>query len=413
MTRIESVRARQILDSRGFPTIEVEVRLDGGAVGVASAPSGASTGIHEAHEKRDGGAAYGGKGVLKAVEGVNTEIDGALRCIDARDQHAVDAALIALDATPNKERLGGNALIATSLAAAYAAANALGIPLYRHLGGLSGDSTPIPMLNVLNGGAHADNNIDIQEFMLVPIGAKTFAEAMRMGSEVYQALKGILKKRGLSTAVGDEGGFAPNLESDEDALKLLVEAIAAAGYEPGGDVALALDVASSEWQKDGAYALPKRGIAMTTAELSDYYAELSDKYPIVSIEDPLSVYDFDGFTAVTERFGKRMMIVGDDLFTTSPARLRMGIERRAANAILVKPNQIGTLSETLSAINLARRAGYRVVLSHRSGETESSAIADIAVAVNAEFLKAGAPARSERTAKYNRVLKIEQELLRR
>jgi len=410
MAIIESVRARQIFDSRGTPTIEAEVGLSSGAIGVASAPSGASTGAHEAHEKRDGGTAYGGKGVLQAIEGVHAEIAPALRGLDARDQRRVDAALLALDGTPNKQRLGGNALIAVSLATAYAAAGALGIPLYRHLGGLVGGSSPIPMLNVLNGGAHADNNIDIQEFMLVPVGAKTFRDAMKMGAEVYQHLKALLKKQGLSTAVGDEGGFAPSLEKDEDALKLLVDAIAAAGYAPGRDVSLAVDAAASEWQRDGGYVLPKRGTALTTAELTDYFRSLSEKYPIVSIEDPLGEEDFDGFAEITAQLGKRAMIVGDDLFTTNPERLSKGILKRAANAILVKPNQIGTLSETLDAINLARSAGYRVVLSHRSGETESSAIADIACAVNAEFLKSGAPARAERTAKYNRVLRIEQEV---
>ncbi len=413
LTRIKSVKARQIFDSRGFPTIEAEVKLEGGAVGVASAPSGASTGIHEAHELRDGGKAYGGKGVSKAVEGVNGKINEALIGICARDQRAVDNALIALDGTANKEKLGGNALIAVSLATAYAASNALGIPLYRHLGGLAASRWPMPMMNVLNGGAHADNNIDIQEFMLVPVGAKSFREAMKMGAEVYQALKGILKARGLSTAVGDEGGFAPNLENDEEALKLLVEAIGAAAYEPGSEVALAIDAASSEWQEKDGYKLPKRGTETSSQGLSDYFADLADKYPIVSLEDPLAEDDFDGFTEITNRIGERVMIVGDDLFTTNPERLQSGIDRGAANAILVKPNQIGTLSETLDAINLARRAGYRVVLSHRSGETESSAIADIAVAVNADYLKSGAPARSERTAKYNRVLKIEEQLDRK
>lgn len=408
--RIESIRARQIFDSRGVPTVEAEVHLACGAVGLCSAPSGASTGASEAHELRDGERAYSGKGVGKAIEAINEKIDPALRDMDASDQRSIDAAMVKLDGTINKEHLGANALIAVSLANAYAAADALGLPLYRYLGGIAGNNTPIPMLNVLNGGAHADNNIDIQEFMLVPIGASNFQEAMSMGAEVYHALKKILQKSGRPTAVGDEGGFAPNLDTDEDALKLLMTAIEQVGLTPGRDVSLAIDVAAGEWQAQGEYLLPKRKIHMTREQLSDYFVQLTEHYPIISLEDPLGEEDFEGFASLTQRIGQNVMIVGDDLFTTNPERLSKGIQLGAANAILIKPNQIGTLSETLDAINLARSSGFRVVLSHRSGETESTAIADIACAVNADFLKSGAPARSERTAKYNRVIRIEEEL---
>jgi len=408
MTIIESVRARQIFDSRGTPTIEAEVRLSSGAIGVASAPSGASTGAHEAHEKRDGGKAYGGKGVLKAIEGIHAEIAPALKGLDARDQRRIDAAMLALDGTANKERLGGNALIAVSLATAYAAANALGIPLYRHLGGLVGGSSPIPMLNVLNGGAHADNNIDIQEFMLVPVGAKTFRDAMKMGVEVYQHLKALLKKQGLSTAVGDEGGFAPNLESNRAALDLILVAIEKAGYKPGEDVALALDVAATEFFKDGAYQFEGKG--QTPEWMAAYYETLIGDYPLVSIEDPLSEDEWQSWVDLTTAIGNRVQIVGDDLFVTNPERLAKGIEIGAANALLVKVNQIGSLTETLDAVETAHRNGYRSMTSHRSGETEDTTIADIAVATNSGQIKTGAPARTERVAKYNQLLRIEEEL---
>lgn len=405
--RIKSIAARQILDSRGQPTLEARVTLTCGAEGVASAPSGASTGAHEAHELRDGGSAYGGRSVERAVAGVNGEICAALTGLDVRDQRGIDAALIALDGTPNKSRLGGNALIAVSLACAVAASKTVGMPLWRYIGGVSGGRCPCPMMNVLNGGAHAANNVDIQEFMLVPVGAASFADAVRMCAETYQALKSVLRERGLSIALGDEGGFAPDLRSDEEALELLMLAIGRAGCIPGKGMAIALDVAASEWADAGEYHLPKRGERRSRKEMIEYFSRLTQNYPIVSLEDPLGEEDFAGFAEITRQLGDSVMIVGDDLFTTNPARLRKGIDACAANAILLKPNQIGTLSETIDAVRIARGAGYRLILSHRSGETESSIIADLACAVNADFLKAGAPARSERTAKYNRVLAIE------
>ncbi len=407
--QIEKVYARQIFDSRGFPTVEACVVLANGTVGCGSVPSGASTGTNEAHERRDGGEAYCGKGVLEAVRSANSELDAALRGMNCLDQHALDMRMIEADGTPEKRRIGANAILAVSLACADASAKALGLPLYRYIGGINGCKLPCPMMNVLNGGAHADNNIDIQEFMLVPVGADSFASAMRMGTECYHALKKILRERGLSTAVGDEGGFAPDLKSDEEALQLLVQAVERAGYRPGEDVALALDVAASEWAQGAKYRLPKRGETLSGDQLQRWLRELAGKYPVISLEDPLGEEDFGGFSAFTEALGGSMMIVGDDLFTTNPARLRRGIAQKAANALLVKPNQIGTLTETLEAVRIAQKAGYRVILSHRSGETESTAIADIAVAVNADFIKSGAPARSERVAKYNRLLAIEAE----
>ena len=407
--KIESIRGLQIFDSRGLPTIEAEVRLENGAVGVGHAPAGASTGSHEAHELRDGGESYGGKGVLKAVQQINGEISDALRGMCADDQQAVDHRLIDLDGTENKSRLGGNALIAVSFAVADAAAKSAKLPLYRWLGGIQAAEMPCPMMNVLNGGKHAGNNIDIQEFMFVPIGAENFAHAMRIGMECYRALKEILSEKKLETAIGDEGGFAPNLGSDIQAMEFLVRAIEHAGWQPGDDVALAIDAAASEWHtgKDAGYFLPKREEPRTREELIEHYAHLADHFPLISIEDPLFEEDFEGFRRITERLGSDVMIVGDDLFTTNFDRLLRGIDESAANAILIKPNQIGTLTETLDTVRLARSAGYQIILSHRSGDTESPALADLAFAVNADYIKSGAPARSERMAKYNRLLRIE------
>lgn len=407
--KIESVRAYQIFDSRGMPTVEAEVRLCCGAVGRGCAPAGASTGSHEAHELRDGGDAYGGKGVLQAVRGVNEEIGPALKGMRADDQLSIDRRMIELDGTENKSRLGGNALIAISFAVADAAANAAKLPLYRWLGGVQAAETPCPMMNVLNGGRHATNNIDVQEFMFVPIGAENFAQAMRMGTECYRALKEILGEKKLETAIGDEGGFAPNLGSDIMALDFMVRAIERAGWTVGDDVALAIDAAANEWVSDGGYYLPRKEEKRTRDQLLEHYVQLAGQFPLISIEDPLGEEDFEGFRILTERLGGDVMIVGDDLFTTNCDRLLRGINEGAANAILIKPNQIGTISETLDAIRLARDAGYRVILSHRSGDTESAALADLAVAVNADFIKSGAPARSERVAKYNRLLRIEAE----
>lgn len=407
--KIETVRAWQIFDSRGTPTIAAEVRLDCGAVGLGTAPSGASTGSHEAKERRDGGPMLDGKAVQAAVHSVNTEIREALQGMDAADQRKIDDRLIELDGTEDKSRLGGNALIAVSLAIADAAARAANLPLYRWLGGVQAQELPCPMLNVLNGGRHADNNLDIQEFMLVPIGAASFAEGMRMGVECYHALKRLLREKGLSAAVGDEGGFAPNLDGDHAALTLLVQAIERAGWKPGDEVALAIDAAASEWIDGDGYRLPKQNRRVSRDALIEHYESLANEFPIVSIEDPLGEEDFEGFRTLTERLGDERMIVGDDLFTTNPVRLLQGARERAANAILIKPNQIGTLSETMDAIRLARQTGYSVILSHRSGDTESSFLADLAVAVNADYLKSGAPARSERLSKYNRLLAIAQD----
>ena len=408
--KIESIHAIQIFDSRGLPTVQAEVRLDDGSVGRGFSPSGASTGAYEAHERRDGGNAFGGKGVSGAVDAINMELLPALKGLCAGDQSAVDARMLEVDGTPNKSRIGANAILAVSMANAEAAALSAHLPLYRWLGGIQAAELPCPMMNVLNGGRHAGNNVDIQEFMLVPIGADNFPEAMRMGVECYHALKELLIERSLTTSVGDEGGFAPDLEGDVQALDLLMQAIERAGWRPGEEVALAIDAAASEWATQGGYLLPKKQERRSREELIERYATLAEKYPLISIEDPLSEEDFDGFRQITDRLGNDVLIVGDDLFTTNANRLIQGISNGAANAILIKPNQIGTLTETLDAIRIARGAGYQVILSHRSGDTESSAIADLAVAVNAEFIKTGAPARSERLAKYNRLLRISEEI---
>ena len=409
--RIAAVRGRQIFDSRGTPTVEAEVYLENGAAAVASVPSGASTGRHEAVELRDGDpAAYGGKSVLKAVRAVNQDLNEALHGLPANDQAAVDDAILRADGTDNKSRLGANATLAVSLACARAAAAAHGLEFYRYLGGAGGVTLPVPMMNILNGGAHADNNVDIQEFMIVPLGAGSFCHAMKMGTEIYAALKAALKSRGLATAVGDEGGFAPSLRDDEQALELLVEAIESAGYRPGADVAIAMDAAASEWTQGDGYRLPKNGQSLTREALIAHFADLAGRFPIFSIEDPLGEDDFEGFARITEQLGARVQIVGDDLFVTNPARLEQGIRSRSANAVLVKPTQIGTLSETIRTVRLAQQHGYRTILSHRSGETEDTSIADIAVALNAGQIKTGAPARTDRVCKYNRLLKIEQTL---
>jgi enolase len=410
VSAIEKIHARQIFDSRGNPTVEVELALRGGAHGRAAVPSGASTGEFEAVELRDGGKAYGGKGVSKAVANVNGEIADEVIGSDAADQQALDDQLIALDGTPNKSRLGANALLGVSLAAAQASAAERGLPLWRHLGGEQADLLPVPMLNVLNGGAHADNKVDFQEFMVVPVGAASFTEAMRVGTEVYHALKATLHDRGLSTAVGDEGGFAPDLPSNESALELLVEAIEKAGWRPGDDVAIALDPAASEFNHDGAYVLAAEGRTLDAAQLSDYWATLAGRYPIVSLEDGMDEEDWDGWKLLTEGLGDKVQLVGDDIFVTNTERLQSGIDSGVANSILIKVNQIGTLSETLAAIALARSAGYSAVMSHRSGETEDVAIADLAVATGVGQIKTGAPSRSERVAKYNQLLRIEEAL---
>ena len=408
MADIIHVMAREILDSRGNPAVEAEVFLDDGARGVAGVPSGASTGVHEAHELRDGGDRYLGKGVLKAVENVNEEIADELAGFEADDQRLIDQALIKLDGTENKSRLGANAILGVSIAAAKAAAESAGLPLYRYVGGPNAHVLPVPMMNILNGGSHADSGVDVQEFMIAPIGAESFSEALRQGTEVYHALKNVIKDKGLSTGLGDEGGFAPSVESTKAALDLIVDAIKKAGFEPGKDVALALDVASSEFFKDGKYHF--EGGEHTAEEMAKVYEELVAKYPIVSIEDPLQEDDWEGYTKLTEALGDKVQIVGDDFFVTNPARLQEGIDKKAANALLVKVNQIGTLTETFDAVELAHRNGYRTMMSHRSGETEDTTIADLAVALNCGQIKTGAPARSERVAKYNQLLRIEQEL---
>jgi len=410
VTLIEDIIGREILDSRGNPTVEVEVELISGARGRAAVPSGASTGAHEAVELRDGDARYGGKGVAQAVANVNEEIRDAVVGVDATDQRGLDGILVALDGTDNKARLGANALLGVSLAAAKAVAEENGLPLYRYVGGANAHVLPVPMLNVLNGGAHADSNVDVQEFMLVPLGAVSFAEALRWGAETYHALKSLLKGRGLSTALGDEGGFAPDLPSNEEALRLLLEAIEHAGYKVGDEIALALDVASTEIFADGVYTLAGEGRKFSAPEFSDYLADLCDRYPIVSIEDGMAEDDWDGWRALTDRLGTRIQLVGDDLFVTNTERLAEGIERGVANSVLVKVNQIGTLSETFDTVALATRAGYTSVMSHRSGETEDATIADLAVATNCGQIKTGAPARSDRVAKYNQLLRIEEHL---
>jgi enolase len=407
---IEAVSALEVLDSRGNPTVSVTVRA-GGALGTAIVPSGASTGVHEAVELRDGdGRRFGGKGVLKAVHNVNQELGHAVVGLDVLDQAGIDQAMIELDRSDNKGRLGANAILGVSLAAARAAAAATGQPLYRYLGGAQARLLPLPMANVLNGGAHADNNLDLQEFMICPVGPPTFAEAIRAVAEVYQALKKVLHERKLATAVGDEGGFAPELESNEEALELLVDAIGKAGYQPGAEVAIALDPAASEFFRDGRYELAGEGRTLDPSQLVDLYAQWADRYPIVSIEDGMAEDDWDGWALLTEKLGEKLQLVGDDLFVTNVKRLQEGIDRGVANSILVKVNQIGTLTETLDTIDLARGADYSAVISHRSGETEDSTIADLAVATGVGMIKTGAPARSERVAKYNRLLAIEAEL---
>ncbi len=414
MSTISSIRARQILDSRGNPTVEVEVALESGARGLAAVPSGASTGEFEAVELRDGGSAWGGKGVSRAVDNVNGEIAAALTGARAAEQSALDRTMIELDGTPNKGRLGANALLGVSLAAAKAAAMDSGQPLYLYLAELYGGGQPtllpVPMMNVLNGGAHADNSVDFQEFMVVPAGASTFSECLRVGAEVYHALKKSLHAKGLSTAGGDEGGFAPDLDSNEAALQAVLDGVEAAGYEPGSDVFIALDPATSEVFEDGAYVLEHEGRSLSPEEMATYWADASARYPIVSIEDGMDEEDWDGWKLLTEQLGERVQLVGDDLFVTNPERLRRGIELGVGNSILVKVNQIGTLTETLEAIRTARDAGYTAVISHRSGETEDTTIADLAVATGAGQIKTGAPSRSDRVAKYNRLLRIEQEL---
>nr|WP_199345863.1 phosphopyruvate hydratase [Corynebacterium diphtheriae] len=402
------VFAREILDSRGNPTVEAEVFLDDGSHGVAGVPSGASTGVHEAHELRDGGERYLGKGVLNAVNNVNEEIADAIAGAEADDQRLIDRAMIALDGTENKSRLGANAILGVSIAVAKAAAESAGLPLYRYIGGPNAHVLPVPMMNIVNGGAHADSGVDVQEFMIAPIGAESFSEALRMGAEVYHSLKSVIKSKGLSTGLGDEGGFAPSVESTKAALDLIVEAIEKAGFKPGADIALALDVASSEFYKDGKYHF--EGGEHTAEEMAKVYEQLIAEYPIVSIEDPLQEDDWEGYTALTAAIGDKVQIVGDDFFVTNPARLKEGIEKKAANALLVKVNQIGTLTETFDAVDLAHRNGYRTMMSHRSGETEDTTIADLAVALGCGQIKTGAPARSERVAKYNQLLRIEQQL---
>ena len=408
MAAIIELNAREILDSRGNPTVEVEVLLEDGAVGRAAVPSGASTGVHEAHELRDGEDRYLGKGVQKAVRAVLEEIEDAIIGLEAEDQRLVDKTMIELDGTDNKSRLGANAILGVSMAVAKAAAESAGLDLFRYVGGPNGHILPVPMMNILNGGAHADSGVDVQEFMIAPIGAPTFKEALRVGAEVYHALKKVIKDKGLSTGLGDEGGFAPSVDSTKAALDLIVEAIEAAGYKLGDDVALALDVASSEFFKDGKYHF--EGGEHTAEEMAAVYADLVENYAIVSIEDPLQEDDWEGYTTLTAQIGDKVQIVGDDFFVTNPKRLAEGIEKKAANALLVKVNQIGTLSETFEAVAMAHNAGYKSMMSHRSGETEDTTIADLAVGLNCGQIKTGAPARSERVAKYNQLLRIEEYL---
>jgi enolase len=408
VAEIVAVIAREILDSRGNPTVEVEVALEDGSLGRAAVPSGASTGAFEAAERRDGGQRYLGKGVLEAVAAVEDRIAPEVEGIEASEQRLIDQIMIDLDATPNKSELGANAILGVSLAVARAAAESADLPLFRYIGGPSAHVLPVPMMNILNGGAHADTGVDIQEFMIAPIGAEDFNTALRMGAEVYHALKGVLKKRGLATGLGDEGGFAPDLPNNREALDLIGEAVEAAGLGLGSDIALALDVASTEFFADGAYTF--EGASRTSAEMAEYYATLLDAYPLVSIEDPLAEDDWEGWVDLTTAVGDRVQLVGDDLFVTNPVRLADGIERAAANSLLVKVNQIGSLTETLDAVALAHRSGYTCMMSHRSGETEDTTIADLAVATDCGQIKTGAPARSERVAKYNQLLRIEEEL---
>ncbi|WP_350344207.1 phosphopyruvate hydratase [Proteinivorax tanatarense] len=411
MTEIIEVYGREVLDSRGNPTVEVEVVLDSGALGRAIVPSGASTGAYEAVELRDGNKGrYLGKGVEKAVDNINNIIAPALEGADALEQTAIDKSLMELDGTDNKGKLGANAILGVSMAVAKAAAEALGVPLYKYLGGVNACDLPVPMMNILNGGSHADNNVDIQEFMIMPVGAKTFKEALRMGTEIFHNLKAVLNEKGLGTGVGDEGGFAPNLSSNEEALSVIMDAIERAGYKPVEDIRLALDVAATEIYKDGKYHLDGEGVIKSTSELIDFYEDLANKYPIISIEDGLSEDDWDGWVEMQKRLGDKLQIVGDDLFVTNTERLAKGIEIKSGNSILIKLNQIGTITETLEAIEMAKRAGFTCVISHRSGETEDSTIADFAVATNAGQIKTGAPSRTDRVAKYNQLLRIEEEL---
>ena len=411
--QIEKVIGREILDSRGNPTVEAEVYLTDGTVGRGTAPSGASTGEFEALELRDGDKSrFGGKGVTKAVENINTVINDALKGVDASDIYAVDAAMIAADGTKDKSNLGANAILAVSIASARAAANALEIPLYRFLGGVNGNRLPVPMMNILNGGAHAANTVDVQEFMIMPVGAPSFKEALRWCAEVFHALAALLKSKGLATSVGDEGGFAPDLASDEEAIQYILDAVKDAGYEPGKDFMIAMDAASSEWkgEKKGEYVLPKAGTKFTSEELIEHWKKLVDKYPIISIEDALDEEDWEGWQKLTAELGDKVQLVGDDLFVTNTERLSKGIELGCGNSILIKLNQIGSVSETLEAIKMAHKAGYTAISSHRSGETEDTTIADLAVALNTCQIKTGAPSRSERVAKYNQLLRIEEEL---
>ena len=410
MTAIANILGREVLDSRGNPTVEVEVLLETGATGRAIVPSGASTGEHEAVELRDGGKRFLGKGVLQAVANVNSEIRDAVVGLDGLDQQAIDKKIIALDGTENKSRLGANALLGVSLAVARAASSARNLPLYKSIGGDGANTLPVPMMNVLNGGVHADNNIDLQEFMIMPIGASRFSEGLQWGVETYHTLKSLLKAKGLSTAVGDEGGFAPNLANNESAIEFLVDAITRAGFKPGVDIAIALDPAMSELYKDSRYNLAGENKIFTSHELVEWWVSLVDKYPIVSIEDGMAQDDWDGWQTLSTALGQRIQLVGDDLFVTNTKRLQKGIDRKIANSILIKVNQIGTLSETLNAMSLAKKNNYTSVMSHRSGETEDSTIADLAVATNCGQIKTGAPARSDRVAKYNQLLRIEQEL---
>ncbi|WP_353893831.1 phosphopyruvate hydratase [Proteinivorax hydrogeniformans] len=411
MTEIIEVYGREVLDSRGNPTVEVEVVLEGGALGRAIVPSGASTGAYEAVELRDGDKGrYLGKGVEKAVDNINNIIAPALEGADALEQTAIDKSLIELDGTDNKGKLGANAILGVSMAVAKAAAEAIGMPLYKYLGGVNACDLPVPMMNILNGGSHADNNVDIQEFMVMPVGANSFKEALRMGAEIFHNLKAVLNEKGLGTGVGDEGGFAPNLSSNEEALSVIMDAIERAGYKPFDDIRLALDVAATEIYKDGKYHLEGEGVVKSTTELIDFYADLVDKYPIISIEDGLSEDDWDGWVEMQQKLGDKIQIVGDDLFVTNTERLSKGIEIKAGNSILIKLNQIGTITETLEAIEMAKKAGFTCVISHRSGETEDSTIADFAVATNAGQIKTGAPSRTDRVAKYNQLLRIEEEL---
>lgn len=410
MTTIDQIYAREVLDSRGNPTVEVEVYLESGARGRAIVPSGASTGAHEAVELRDKGDRYLGKGVLKAVDNVNETIAPELIGMEAFDQVGLDRTMIELDGTPNKGKLGANAILGVSLAVAHAAANDLDLPLYLYLGGFNAKTLPVPMMNIMNGGKHADNTIDFQEFMILPVGADSFREALRMGAEVFHNLKAVLKGKGMNTSVGDEGGFAPNLRSSEEAIETILEAVQKAGYEPGKEVFIGMDCASTELYRDGLYHFEGEGKSRTSEELIQYLESLVNRYPILSIEDGLSEDDWEGWKVLTERLGSKVQLVGDDLFVTNTERLKQGIENKTANSILVKVNQIGTLTETFDAIEMAKRAGYTAVISHRSGETEDATIADIAVAANAGQIKTGAPSRTDRVAKYNQLLRIEDEL---